>query len=221
MANHEPNLGSRKKPNAGQRSSRSTELEMDQYSEANVDSVQDAERNFADANPPGTPQAKRSNKHRFWMGLTALFMILGLFLFESSGSVSLRDVRSNGIGKGAQAGTILASTDENIGLEPRDYDIQMKSGLTTSRMLIWDFAAEDGDVVTVKVNGSIIAENIMIYNKPIPIEIPIPSVVEIVGIKDGVGGITYGVKFPGAVANNAYFNVAPVGSANTYTITGQ
>ncbi|MCQ6561261.1 hypothetical protein [Paenibacillus mendelii] len=53
------------------------------------------------------------------------------------------------------------------------------------------------------------------------LNIPIPSVVEVIGVKDGGGGITYGVKFPGAALNSAYFNAAPVGSANVYTITGQ
>lgn len=34
------------------------------------------------------------------------------------------------------------------------------------------------------------------------------------------GGITYAVKFPGDSLNQAYFNVAPEQSANTYTVGG-
>jgi len=66
-----------------------------------------------------------------------------------------------------------------------------------------------------------LSANINIMNKPVALDIPIPSVVEIIGVKDGGGGITYGVKFPGAVQNNAYFNAAPVDSSNVYRITGQ
>ncbi|MCQ6561260.1 hypothetical protein NNL21_21450 [Paenibacillus mendelii] len=56
-----------------------------------------------------------------------------------------------------QAGTVLAAADDSAGLESRDYEIQMKKNMSTSRMLIWDFAAEDGDVVTVKVDGRVLA----------------------------------------------------------------
>ncbi|WP_258042458.1 hypothetical protein [Paenibacillus sp. UNC499MF] len=134
---------------------------------------------------------------------------------------SIKDVQSNGIGKGMKAGIQLVAADDSAGLEARDFNIEMKKNTTTGRMLIWDFAAEDGDVVTVKVDGNILQSNITIMHSPVALDIPIPSVVEITGVKDGGGGITYGVKFPGAVQNNAYFNAAPVGSSNVYTITGQ
>lgn len=94
----------------------------------------------------------------------------------------------------------------------------MKKGTQTSRMLIWDFAAEDGDIVEVRVNGKTINSRVHLLNEPKAIEIPVPGKVEIIGVKDGVGGITYGVKFPGNVSNRAYFNVAPEGSSNTYTV---
>ncbi|UVI30220.1 hypothetical protein [Paenibacillus spongiae] len=181
------------------------------------DAYQERQRTAPGGNPP---PAKEKNKHRFWIGMTALLTFI-LFLFFNESTGKLEDVRSNGVGKGLQAGAVLAVTDDSAGLEPKDYEIQMKENISTSRMLIWDFAAEDGDVVTVKVNGTILATNIGIFHKPAVFDIPVPSVVEILGIKDGGGGITYGVKFPGGVQNNAYFNAAPVGSANKYTITGQ
>lgn len=80
----------------------------------------------------------------------------------------------------------------------------MKKGTQTSRMLIWDFAAEDGDIVEVRVNGKTINSRVHLLNEPKAIEIPVPGKVEIIGVKDGVGGITYGVKFPGNVSNRAY-----------------
>ncbi len=174
----------------------------------------------ANLNTSAAEKNRSRNKHRFWIGIAAL-VIFGAAIFFNGSTGRLDDVRSNGIGRGMEAGKILAASDDSAGLEARDFEIRMKENLTSSRMLIWDFAAEDGDFITVKVNGEVLATNIGILNKPLSYEIPIPSVVEIVGIKDGVGGITYGVKFPGAVQNNAYFNAAPVGSSNVYTITGQ
>ncbi|MBP1989642.1 hypothetical protein [Paenibacillus eucommiae] len=165
------------------------------------------------------PPDKRKNKHRFWMGIMALVLFATFFFFDSSSlSGNMKDVQSNGIGKGMMAGTILTYSDDSAGLQPRNFELEMKKGMDTSRVLIWDYAAEDGDVVTVKVNGQILVENVGIFHKPVVLQVPIPSTVEIVGIKDGGGGITYGVKFPGAVANSAYFNAAPVGSSNVYTL---
>ncbi|PZD97507.1 hypothetical protein DNH61_01120 [Paenibacillus sambharensis] len=161
---------------------------------------------------------KGTNKQRYWIGITALILLAGFFFFENKSTVSVNDIRS-GIGKGISAGAVLASTDEGTGLTPRDYTIAMNDESGAGRMLIWDFAAEDGDVVTVKADGVIIAENLTLLNNPFAISVPVPSVVEIIGVKDGGGGITYGVKFPGAISNNAYFNAAPVGSSNKYTIT--
>ncbi|CAH1201563.1 hypothetical protein PAECIP111893_01656 [Paenibacillus plantiphilus] len=167
---------------------------------------------------PVDQASKAAKKHRFWIGLTAILAIAASIVLGDGSSFSMRDVMSNGIGNGMQAGTKLATTDEGIELLSRDFEIEMKQGTTSSRMLIWDFAAEDGDVVTVRVNNVVVAANIGIMNKPIALDIPIPSVVEVEGVKDGVGGITYGIKFPGAAGGSAYFNVAPEGGANVYTL---
>lgn len=175
---------------------------------------------MANLDVPAAGKNRNRNKHRFWIGIAAL-VTFGTAMYFNSSTSGLDSVRSNGIGKGMEAGKLLVAADDSAGLEARDFEIQMKKNMASSRMLIWDFAAEDGDFVTVKVNGEVLATNIGILHMPVSYDIPIPSVVEIIGVKDGGGGITYGVKFPGAVQNNAYFNAAPVDSANVYTITGQ
>ncbi|WP_435169706.1 hypothetical protein [Paenibacillus glycanilyticus] len=168
---------------------------------------------------PVVQKPKWIKKHQFWIGITAIVTIaIGIFIGGMK-NYSMKDVVSNGIGKGIPAGTTLISADADADLVPRDYDIEMKKGKNSSRVLIWDFAAEDGDVVTVKVNDVVIAANIQIMHKPVPLEITLPSKVEIVGDKDGGGGITYGIKFPGAANNSSYFNAAPEGTANTYNLT--
>lgn len=158
-------------------------------------------------------------KHHFWIGLvTAVIFVVSIALGSAAGH-SIKEVQVDGTGKGFPAGTTFVLLDDAANLMPRDFTIEMKQGESSSRALIWDFAAEDGDVVTVKVNNVIVAENIGIVNKPYVLEVPIPSVVEVVGVRDGAGGITYGVKFPSAAGNTAYFNVAPEGGVNTYTLT--
>lgn len=167
---------------------------------------------------PADQASNAAKKHRFWIGLTAIVAIAASIVLGDGASFSMRDVKSNGIGNGMLAGTKLAYTDEGMELISRDFEIEMKQGTTSSRMLIWDFAAEDGDVVTVRANNVVVAANISIMNKPIALDIPIPSIVEVEGVKDGVGGITYGIKFPEAAGGSTYFNVAPEGAANVYTL---
>jgi hypothetical protein len=166
-------------------------------------------------------QSDTKSKHRFWIGFTAIALIAAsIWAGDMSGTQSLKDVQSTGIGHGMKAGVVLASTDDSNGLEARDYKIEMKADTDASRAMIWDFAAEDGDVVTVKANGSVIAENVRILHAPVIVNIPVPSTVEVIGVKDGGGGITYGIKFAGSAGNSAYFNAAPEGSANVYTVVG-
>ena len=72
-----------------------------------------------------------------------------------------------------------------------------------------DYWAEDGDYVTLKVNGRVVASNQMIRNRGriIMLELkPGRNLVEIVGVKDGRGGITLEA------------NVAGVGNVNNQPI---
>ncbi|USG65690.1 hypothetical protein NDK47_26930 [Brevibacillus ruminantium] len=208
-----------------QQESEETELYSEQQESEETElysEQQESEEEGPNPEPPGGSEeseqqpVKRKNKHVFWIGIIAL-VLTSYGLFFDRDKIEFVDSQT---GIGMAAGTTLANFDSDVDMEPRNFTVKMKEGKTTSRMLIWDFAAEDGDIVTVKVDGNIIAENVGLLRKPAAIDIPVPSVVEIVGVKDGVGGITYGVKFPGEIANHTYFNVAPEGSANVYTITG-
>ncbi|MDJ0681444.1 MAG: hypothetical protein QNJ18_16440 [Xenococcaceae cyanobacterium MO_167.B52] len=63
-----------------------------------------------------------------------------------------------------------------------------------------DYWAEDGDYVTLKVNGKVVANNQMIrnYGKVIMLNLqPGRNLVEIVGVKDGRGGITLEANIAG------------------------
>ncbi len=72
-----------------------------------------------------------------------------------------------------------------------------------------DYWAEDGDYVTLKVNGRVVASNQMIrnYGRIIMLDLkPGRNLVEIVGVKDGRGGITLEA------------NIAGVGNVNNQPI---
>ena len=63
-----------------------------------------------------------------------------------------------------------------------------------------DYWAEDGDYVTLKVNGRVVANNQMIrnYGRIIMLDLkPGQNLVEIVGVKDGRGGITLEANIAG------------------------
>lgn len=60
-------------------------------------------------------------------------------------------------------------------------------------LILWDNGAEDGDFVTVEVNGRIYAANMMLRNSANSIAValnPGSNLVEIYGVRDGGGGIT-------------------------------
>lgn len=168
-----------------------------------------------------SPKSKK-NVHRFVMGLTALGLLAGIIFFSNNTSTIAKDqIQMNGTASGISAGSYIVGITDDVSLQARDYTIEMKKGVDSNRALIWDFAAEDGDVVTIKADGVVIAENIQIMHKPFVFYVPVPSKVEVIGVKDGGGGITYAVKIPGAVGNQVYFNAADVGSSNVYTFINQ
>lgn len=169
-----------------------------------------------------TERPKKKNVHRFVIGLIALGLLIGSIVFTNSSTTILRidQIQADGTASGISSGSYIVGTMDDMSLPSRDYTIEMGQDADSNRVLIWDFAAEDGDVVTIMADGVLIAENIQIMHKPFVFYVPAPSVVEIIGVKDGGGGITYAVKIPGAVGNKVYFNAADVGSSNAYTFTG-
>lgn len=119
-----------------------------------------------------------------------------------------------GVSTTLQAGTILLSEDKSINQE--DYTIVHKQKSEKTKIWVWDYAAEDGDYVQVLVDGSPITEAFMIKNKPLELTIPTSGEIQIKGIRDGGGGLTYAVRYE--LNGTTYFNTAPEGEYNTYTL---
>ena len=59
---------------------------------------------------------------------------------------------------------------------------------------VWDFRDEDGDIVRIVSSGY--SRLVPILHQPVTLAVPMPpnAVVNVVGVKDGYGGITLGVS---------------------------
>lgn len=139
-------------------------------------------------------------------------------IFSSTPSVNTTDAAKNAladkVSTSLAAGTVLLAKDENIGQQ--DYTITHKYNQNDTKIWVWDYAAEDGDYVQVLVNGVPAGEAFMIKHKPVEITVPAVGEVQIKGIRDGGGGITYAVRYD--LNGTNYYNSAPEGEFNTYTL---
>lgn len=146
--------------------------------------------------------------------------IISMFLTDTATvdtSESAKSALENQVSTAITAGVILLKEDENLGAQ--DYTITHSSDVDETKIWVWDYAAEDGDYVQVLVNGVPISESFMIQHKPKEMMVPSTGAVQIKGIKDGGGGITYAVRYD--INGTSYFNTAPEGEFNTYELIRQ
>lgn len=111
-------------------------------------------------------------------------------------------------------GTRLLLSDEEM--PAQDYIITHSSNADSTKLYIWDYAAEDGDYVQILVDGVPLGDPFMIKNKPVDFTIPSTGEVQVLGVRDGGGGITYAVHY--AINGTTYFNGTGVGTGNLYTL---
>ncbi len=112
------------------------------------------------------------------------------------------------------AGTKLMSEDDNyIG---GDLTITHDSADDDTTIWVWDYAAEDGDYVQIIINGTPLGDPFMIKNKPVSFKVPAVGEVQVLGTRDGGGGITYGVCYE--LNHTTYFNGVDQGGSNLYTL---
>ncbi|MFP7492990.1 hypothetical protein SFC66_04300 [Terribacillus saccharophilus] len=150
-------------------------------------------------------------------GITLALGVLG-FVFSGGSSVDTSEAAENALNKQVSAelsaGAILLSDDEE--LTAQDHTVAHSSAEEETKIWVWDYAAEDGDYVQVLINGTPVSESFMIKHKPKEFTIPAVGTVEIKGIKDGGGGITYAVRYD--VNGTNYFNTAPLNGENKYEL---
>jgi len=185
-------------------------------------SKMEPEDDIDDNNPDDRESArKKQDKHLKSFGILCIAVSIAMFVFTGTTTVDTSEAAKRALEEGLSTtlsvGTKLLSEDKNIG--QKDYTITHQSNQDETKIWVWDYAAEDGDYVQVLVNGSPATEPFLIKNKPKEIKVPTTGDIQIKGIKDGGGGITYAVHYE--VNNTNYFNTAPEGEFNTYTLTRQ
>ena len=153
-------------------------------------------------------------------GIAVLILSIALFFLPfSNGSVidsseSAKNALANRVSTAISAGVVLLSSDENV--IGKDYTISHKVSDDNTKIWVWDYAAEDGDYVQVLVNGTPITKPFMIKNKPREFTVPTTGDIQVKGIKDGGGGITYAIRYD--FNSTSYFNGAPEGEFYRYTL---
>lgn len=187
-----------------------------------VRSEKDLIRQEPEGGSAGENFEKRDKKKRdkplknFGWLCVALFFIALKFIPSSTPDTSeaAKNALKDKVSTSLAAGTILLAEDENIGQQ--DYTITHQYGQSDTKIWVWDYAAEDGDYVQVLVNGTPMADAFMIKHKPVEIMVPAVGDVQVKGIRDGGGGITYAIRYD--LNGTNYFNSAPGGEFNTYTL---
>ncbi len=202
------------------------ELDTDQKSSSyqnNQKSQADADEMTHEVTQASELQAEPEEKKRkknplkeFGLVCMAIF-IVGCFFVPIATvdeSDAARKALADKVSTTLSAGTILLSKDEDIGQQ--DYTITHTYDKSETKIWVWDYASEDGDYVQILVNGAPLSDVFMIKHRTTVFTVPAESEIQIKGIRDGGGGITYAVRYE--LNNTTYFNSAPEGESNTYTL---
>ena len=121
-------------------------------------------------------------------------------------SIKVANGRANALKLGEILGDVIPPCS--------DYDIAAPKGQTENRIYLWDYAAEDGDYVQVFQNGVALTQTFMIKNTPVAVAVSNSGYIQIQGVKDGRGGITYAIAFE---HGEKFINNIKPNHQNTYT----
>lgn len=193
--------------------------EYDYREQASTDgSTQSSGNMQPSVNSDGGAFKKRIKRGAWILGAVAVASVIIYASLFSSASVETGDDAAAALETHMSttlgAGVRLLEKDENmIG---QDYTISHSSSDENTTIWVWDYAAEDGDYVQILVDGSPIGDPFMIKNKAVSFTVPTVAEVQVVGTRDGGGGITYGVYYE--LNQTTYFNEMDEGGSNTYTL---
>lgn len=170
--------------------------------------------------PTAGPSAftKRIKKDAWILLVAGIIGMVAYTMIDTSKFVDTSDDAASAIeshmSTSLAAGTKLMASDDNyIG---GDLTITHNSNANETTLYVWDYAAEDGDYVQVIVDGTALGDPFMIKNKPVTFTVPTICEVQVVGTRDGGGGITYAVYYD--MNHTTYFNGVEQGGNNTYTL---
>jgi hypothetical protein len=153
---------------------------------------------------------------RFFTGLVCAALLVLTVMFGPRASRNDLETVLKGVAAGVSPGTRMVQEDPQM--EPGDYMVAVPDeGGGPVELSIWDFADEDGDYVQVFVDGRPRTDPFAITHRVTKVRVPSKGVIQVRGIRDGKGnGISYAVFFN--KTGETYFNIAPLGGANTYTV---
>jgi hypothetical protein len=189
----------------------------------NPSSQSEEPQNEWDYGPEAQAAQKQSDRKKdrplkIFGGICLALGLASFVFFSPSTSANTTEAAKNAlenkVSTSLAAGVVLLSKDENV--SQQDYTITHNYENNDTKIWVWDYAAEDGDYVQVLVGGAAVAEAFMIKHKPVEITVPSVGEVQIKGIRDGGGGITYAVRYD--LNGTNYYNSAPEGEFNTYTL---
>jgi len=153
-----------------------------------------------------------------WLSLAVFVAAIIFYSSTGSGTVLNSDAAKQAlveqVSSSLPAGAVLLAEDQN--LEEKDHTIDHQSDQDSMKIQVWDYAAEDGDYVQILHNGTPITDAFMIKHRPQSFTVPTVGEVQIRGVRDGGGGITYAVRYE--LNGTTYLNSVKEGEFNTYTL---
>ena len=194
--------------------------------EGQTQSQPGSEGAWVDAPMAAKLERKRRERPLLIAGVVALVICVGSFAWYmaaegASGidSATVEETLATGVSTSLDVGVVLGTSDDDYSTESQDYEIVNDSGAETTTIQVWDYAGVDGDYVQVLVDGEAVTDAFMITHDPVEIEVPATGSIQIKGIHDGGGGLTYAAYCE--LSGEIYFNNAPEGELNTYTFITQ
>lgn len=171
-----------------------------------------------EAYKPNKNRTKKDKKFKIAGTIFAVLFVVCCFLMPTSPGVNTSNeakaALESQMSTNLEIGVRLLSEDENI--TGQDLTITHSSPSTENKIYVWDYAAEDGDYVQILVDGLAIGDPFMIKNTPKEFTVPTTGKIQVLGTRDGGGGITYAVHYE--VNGTTYFNGMEVGKGNLYTL---
>lgn len=161
----------------------------------------------------GMVRVKRFGWLCFWFGFIG-FAVLFRLTPPVNTSPEAAAALKTGLSATLKPGAVLASVE--TAAERFDHVVTLQNNTPIIELLVWDYAAEDGDYIRVFVEDEPVTEAFVLTHKPVSLTVPATGLLQIRGIRDGGGGITCAVHVP--QADTSWFNTVSEGESNTYTL---
>lgn len=135
--------------------------------------------------------AKESDGRKRLFVAFALVVLLGLFTWGSCSSRALPTERTVKWAMSTGNWAVLEKKERTAKEWQPDVTFEGEKGVRYMTVQVWDWGAEDGDVV--EING----QQVALKRTPVSVQVDGNYPLEVKGVRDGYGGITVGVRLTG------------------------